>query len=70
VYDLSYFFGFFVSVLLYWALSVIFTTKKQRSSSPFVMELHAERRRHDCVESLTEVNYEGENIMIGVEEVV
>lgn len=45
VYDLSYFFGFFVSGLLYWALMKAFPTKKQRGRSPFVMELHAERRR-------------------------
>ncbi|KAI9731222.1 MAG: hypothetical protein M1834_005415 [Cirrosporium novae-zelandiae] len=40
VYDLSYFFGFFVSLVLYWALSTLFPTKKQRGKSPFVMELH------------------------------
>ena len=40
VYDLSYFFGFFVSGTIHWALHTAFPTPKQTGASPFEMELH------------------------------
>lgn len=51
LYDLSYFFGFFVALLLYWALSALFPTKKQTGDSPFVMEFHD---RHGMSDSTSE----------------
>lgn len=46
VYDLSYFFGFFVSGTIHWALHTAFPAKKQTGSSPFEMELHRARPAH------------------------
>jgi len=40
VYDLSYFFGFFVSGIIHWGLHAIAPAKKQTGSSPFEMDLH------------------------------
>ncbi|KAG9238413.1 permease for cytosine/purines, uracil, thiamine, allantoin-domain-containing protein [Amylocarpus encephaloides] len=40
VYDLSYFFGFFVSGITHWGLHTLFPTARQTGSSPFEMELH------------------------------
>ncbi|EPE35347.1 hypothetical protein GLAREA_11046 [Glarea lozoyensis ATCC 20868] len=40
VYDLSYFFGFFVSGVVHWVLHTLFPTPKQTGSSPFLMDLH------------------------------
>lgn len=39
-YDLSYFFGFFVSGLTHWILHTVVPAEKQRGSSPFEMDLH------------------------------
>ncbi|MCJ1303880.1 hypothetical protein MMC08_006691 [Hypocenomyce scalaris] len=48
LYQISYFFGFFVSGFLYWAFSAIFPIKRQTGSSPFVLELHAQmREKHE-----------------------
>jgi len=43
VYDLSYFFGFFVSGIIHWLLHVVFPARKQTGASPFEMELHRTR---------------------------
>lgn len=42
VYDMSYLYGFFTSLTMHWLLHTIFPTKRQRGSSPFVLEEHAE----------------------------
>jgi NCS1 family nucleobase:cation symporter-1 len=40
VYDMSYFFGFFVSLTVHCLLHTIFPAKKQTGASPFMLELH------------------------------
>jgi NCS1 family nucleobase:cation symporter-1 len=70
VYDLSYFFGFFVSGTIHWALHTTFPAKKQRGASPFEMELHRTRPAHlqglrPDVESTASQEYEA--IVIGKE---
>ena len=44
LYQISYFFGFFVSGFFYRAFSTIFPIERQTGSSPFVLELHAQMR--------------------------
>lgn len=65
VYDLSYFFGFFVSGLTHWILHTIFPTEKQRGSSPFEMDLH----RSMAVEGEVPMGYRG-SLESGSKEVV
>ncbi|KAK4956920.1 hypothetical protein LTR66_013332 [Elasticomyces elasticus] len=36
LYDIGYFYGFFVAVLVYWALHVAFPSERQTGGSPFV----------------------------------
>lgn len=40
IYDLSYFFGFLVSLTVHCTLHRVFPARKQTGASPFVMELH------------------------------
>lgn len=47
VYDISYFFGFFVAFSVYWGLSAAFPTERQTGDSPFVLELHNTRASSD-----------------------
>lgn len=42
LYDVSYFFGFFVSGLLHWGLHVVFPAGNERGRSEFEMKLHSE----------------------------
>lgn len=42
LYQISYFYGFCVSMVMHWLLHAIFPTARQRGSSPFVLEAHAE----------------------------
>lgn len=51
VYDISYFFGFSIAFLLYWALSAAFPTYKQTGASPFTLDLHYARRLADLEEN-------------------
>jgi len=39
LYNISYFFGFFVALLLYWGLSKLFPTERQTGDSPFTLDL-------------------------------
>lgn len=39
---MAYPYGFFSSLTIHWVLHTIFPTKRQRGSSPFVLEEHAE----------------------------
>ncbi|RFU32379.1 hypothetical protein B7463_g3981, partial [Scytalidium lignicola] len=55
VCDLSYFFGFFVSGILHWALHIAFPTPKQTGASPFEMELH--RTRFARLDGITQDGY-------------
>jgi len=70
VYDLSYFFGFFVSGTIHAALHTIAPAKKQTGSSLFEMELHRTRRADGgrppgYVESTT--SHDEENVVVGKE---
>lgn len=71
VYDLSYFFGFFVSGIIHWGLHTIAPAKKQTGSSPFEMELHRTIGHVDgeaprpYVESTS--SHDGEVIQVGEE---
>lgn len=65
VYDLSYFFGFFVSGFTHWILHTFFPTEKQRGSSPFEMDLH----RSSAVEGQAPMGYRG-SLESGSKEVV
>lgn len=72
IYDLSYFFGFFVSGTLHWALHTAFPAKKQTGASPFEMELHKTRPSHSqgvrpetYVEST--ISQEYESVSVGKE---
>ncbi len=72
VYDLSYFFGFFVSGTIHWALHMAFPAERQTGSSPFVMELH---RARSAVQGETlqgyvasTKSYEDDNVVVGKEE--
>lgn len=42
LYQISYFYGFFVSGVVYWACSAVFPTKKQTGSSPFSLDMDEE----------------------------
>jgi hypothetical protein len=42
IYQISYFYGFATSLTVYALLYVIFPAERQRGSSPFVLEMHAE----------------------------
>jgi NCS1 family nucleobase:cation symporter-1 len=42
--SMSYFFGFFVALLLHWGLSWLFPTEKQTGDSPFFLDFHAAPR--------------------------
>ena len=68
MYDLSYFFGFFISMAVHVALHKVFPAKKQTGASPFEMELHRARRvegerPQTYVESTT--SHEDETIVVG-----
>jgi len=68
VYDLSYFFGFLVSMVVHVTLHKIFPAKKQTGASPFQMELHRTRhvdgtRPQGYVESMT--SHEDEAVVVG-----
>jgi NCS1 family nucleobase:cation symporter-1 len=67
IYDLSYFFGFLVSMTIHVALHKIFPASNQIGSSPFHMELHRSRQvnreeRHGYVGSIT--SHEDEAVVI------
>ena len=40
LYDMSYFFGFFVSLLCYWGFHAAFPVDRQTGESPFVLDQH------------------------------
>lgn len=42
IYGMSYLYGFFTSLTMHWLLHMTFPTERQRGSSPFVLEDHAE----------------------------
>lgn len=42
LYDMSYLYGFFTTLTAHWALHTIFPAERQRGSSPFVLEEHAQ----------------------------
>jgi NCS1 family nucleobase:cation symporter-1 len=70
VYDLSYFFGFLVSMIVHVALHKLFPAKKQTGASPFEMELHRTIRVEGqmpqaYVESTT--SHEEETVVVGKE---
>ena len=44
LYNVSYFFGFFVSLLLHWGLFRLFPTERQTGDSPFSLGLDSESR--------------------------
>ncbi|KAK5119841.1 hypothetical protein LTR85_007167 [Meristemomyces frigidus] len=56
LYDITYFYGFFVASLTYWACHTAFPAPKQTGSSPFVLAEHVQmleaegRRRSDSLE--------------------
>lgn len=47
LYQVSYFFGFFVALLTYWGLSAVFPTEKQTGDSPFVLKFQHRHRLSD-----------------------
>jgi NCS1 family nucleobase:cation symporter-1 len=47
LYQISYFFGFFVALLCFWAFHTIFPVPRQTGSSPFVLEAHIRRLHPD-----------------------
>ena len=44
LYDVSYFYGFSIALLLYWALSNVFPTERQTGNSPFMLDLGSASR--------------------------
>lgn len=42
LYDMSYFYGFFASLTMHWLFHTVFAAERQRGSSPFVLEDHAD----------------------------
>lgn len=42
IYDISYYYGFFATLISYAALYHLFPVPRQRGSSPFVLDMHAE----------------------------
>ena len=42
IYEISYFYGFFVALVVHAVLHTVFPAKRQRGSSPFVLSMHAE----------------------------
>lgn len=44
LYQISYFFGFFVALLVFWGLHTAFPVDRQTGDSPFIMELHNNMR--------------------------
>ena len=40
LYNISYFFGFFIAFVLHWALSTLFPTERQTGDSPFTLDSH------------------------------
>ncbi|KAF7195805.1 Transporter aclS [Pseudocercospora fuligena] len=42
IYDITYFYGFFVALFVYWAAHAAFPQPRQQGSSPFVLQDHAE----------------------------
>lgn len=42
LYDISYLYGFFTTLTAHWALHTVFPAERQRGSSPFVLEEHAQ----------------------------
>ncbi|POS81347.1 hypothetical protein DHEL01_v200277 [Diaporthe helianthi] len=42
LYQISYFYGFFAALTMHWLLHAVFPAARQRGSSPFVLEAHAE----------------------------
>ncbi len=71
VYDLSYFFGFFVSGTIHWALHMALPAERQTGSSPFIMELHRTRSnvQGETVQGYvaSTKSYEDENVVVGKE---
>lgn len=42
IYDISYLYGFFTSLTMHWLFHAVFPAERQRGSSPFVLEEHAD----------------------------
>jgi nucleobase:cation symporter-1, NCS1 family len=42
LYMLSYFYGFFVALSVYWLLHTLFPAERQRGGSPFTLKEHSE----------------------------
>ncbi|KAH8892196.1 hypothetical protein GQ53DRAFT_864033 [Thozetella sp. PMI_491] len=54
LYQISYFYGFATSLTMYYIMYLVFPQERQRGSSPFVLEMHAETLSDEGV--LTEPN--------------
>ncbi|KAL1871969.1 hypothetical protein Daus18300_004606 [Diaporthe australafricana] len=60
LYQISYFYGFFVSLTMHWLLHTAFPTARQRGNSPFVLEAHAEMLNTAESDEVTVDSAEGE----------
>ena len=58
LYNISYFFGFFVSLLLHWGLFRLFPTERQTGDSSFSLGFDSESRSNRSSDQEREVNYD------------
>lgn len=69
LYQMSYLYGFSTSLVMHWLLHTIFPAERQRGSSPFVLEEHAEMLYAGESESVTRAGLTDEERVIAVPKV-
>lgn len=57
IYEISYFYGFFTSLTLHWLFHAFFPAERQRGSSPFVLDEHAEMIQYGESDSVAEADH-------------
>lgn len=66
LYEMSYPYGFVASLVMHWVLHAIFPAERQRGSSPFVLEEHAEMLYIGESDSATRPALEDEERVVAV----
>lgn len=64
LYEMSYFYGFCTSLTMHWLLHTVFPAERQRGSSPFVLEEHAEMLYVGESDSVTRAALEDEERVV------
>lgn len=66
LYQMSYPYGFLASLVMHWLLHAVFPAERQRGSSPFVLEEHAEMLYVGESDSATRAALEDEERVVAV----